>query len=35
MVYLIDPQKATEKECWFYCYTKCKGVAYPLYGIPW
>lgn len=34
MIYLIDPKDVTSQVCILYCSKKCKGVAYPLYGVP-
>lgn len=34
MIYLIDPKDVTNQACILYCGTRCKGVVYPLYGVP-
>lgn len=36
MLFLVDPNKPVKEVCILLnlCLTKCKDVAYPLYGLP-
>jgi hypothetical protein len=34
MIYLIDPEELTVGWCPIKCATLCKGIAYPMYGVP-
>ncbi|MGD8922448.1 MAG: hypothetical protein PVH24_04305 [Candidatus Zixiibacteriota bacterium] len=37
MIYLVNPSELIKEKCTtkdFTCTTFCKGVVYPMYGVP-